>query len=88
MSFHYWLGKIPKLVNSEIFIIEVSGAKILPLASLEVSYYPVYYHLPKFCASYSTFFCYLPITDKLHFLLLLLLHSTDKHQQSSVGTSN
>lgn len=36
-------------MNSEIFffVIEVNGAKILLLASLEVSYYAIYYHIPK-----------------------------------------
>lgn len=58
----HWLDKIPKLVKSEKFLL-LRSVEVRLLASLEVSYYPVYYHLPKLHAKYSTFFCYLSITD-------------------------
>lgn len=43
-------------MNSDFFfVIEVNGAKILFLASLEVSYYAIYYHTPEICVSPLSF---------------------------------
>lgn len=86
----YWLDKTAKLMNSDKFLLLRSAEPQDFTSSIFGSFLLSCLLSHPWTPCKLLYLLLLSVYNwhKLYFLLLLLLHSTDKHQQSSVGTSD